>query len=86
MAPYLPALSQQPEFKSVTFLRVDIEACPVRAAARAALSHAPSSALSARVPAALAPRRRWAPRRRCWRRRRTTSTGKARAQRAAALR
>jgi len=28
MAPYMQALSQQPEFRAVSFARVDIEACP----------------------------------------------------------
>jgi hypothetical protein len=37
MAPYMATLSQQPEYKGVSFVRVDIEACPVRVRQR---SHA----------------------------------------------
>jgi|APGre2960657444_1045066.scaffolds.fasta_scaffold01086_11 hypothetical protein len=33
MAPFLTALSQQPEFGTVEFMRADIEACPVRSPA-----------------------------------------------------
>jgi hypothetical protein len=43
MAPYLTALSQQPEFRGVSFVRVDLEACAVRVVPAAARARAVSA-------------------------------------------
>jgi hypothetical protein len=40
MAQYMTALSQQPEYKGVNFVRVDIEACPVRSGRGVFAGHA----------------------------------------------
>jgi len=57
MAPYMAALAAQPGFKGVTFVRVDIEACPARAdeALTRVSAHSPPQALGARLGVNMAP-------------------------------
>jgi thiol-disulfide isomerase/thioredoxin len=77
MAPYFSALAQQPEYRAVDFLRVDLEACPVRGCVRSqSLGEAFHGLFTLLLAeSALAPFRHWAPGSASCQRRRTSCGG-----------